>query len=153
MPPCVHTVHDGRYRLSLFHGMEWGELSDLADDPCAFVSLLGARTIRSKKHARSRRWCARRSQRRIRLLCRLAAPEDENGGTLCRKLLHQKLGVAFIEGFGARVLPAVFSIGTMRTTSFQHRMETESAIAGRRARRQPEFSSRSGFRFEWVQNR
>ena len=32
-PPRVHTLIDDRYRLSVFHGMPWGELYDLADDP------------------------------------------------------------------------------------------------------------------------
>ncbi|MEL7344306.1 MAG: sulfatase-like hydrolase/transferase [Pseudomonadota bacterium] len=37
--PHVHTVHDGRYRLSLFEGLEWGELYDLQTDPGEFANL------------------------------------------------------------------------------------------------------------------
>src|SRR5262245_17967599 len=33
VPPRVHTLIDGRYRVSVFHGTGWGELYDLADDP------------------------------------------------------------------------------------------------------------------------
>ena len=29
VPPRVHTLIDGRYRLSVFHGTGWGELYDL----------------------------------------------------------------------------------------------------------------------------
>ncbi len=36
VPPRVHTVYDGRWRLSLFDGVGWGELYDLADDPGEF---------------------------------------------------------------------------------------------------------------------
>ncbi len=38
-PPRVHTVIDDRYRLSVFDGMPWGELYDLADDPGEFENL------------------------------------------------------------------------------------------------------------------
>ena len=31
VPPRVHTLIDGRYRLSVFHGTGWGELYDLAE--------------------------------------------------------------------------------------------------------------------------
>jgi arylsulfatase A-like enzyme len=33
LPPRVHTIIDGRHRLSVFHATQWGELYDLADDP------------------------------------------------------------------------------------------------------------------------
>jgi arylsulfatase A-like enzyme len=33
LPPRVHTIIDGRYRLSVFHATQCGELYDLADDP------------------------------------------------------------------------------------------------------------------------
>jgi hypothetical protein len=35
----VHTVLDGRWRLSLFDGAAWGELYDLAADPGEFDNL------------------------------------------------------------------------------------------------------------------
>ncbi|MAK56323.1 MAG: sulfatase [Pusillimonas sp.] len=35
-PPRVHTIFDGRWRLSVFHGVEWGELYDLQTDPGEF---------------------------------------------------------------------------------------------------------------------
>jgi arylsulfatase A-like enzyme len=38
-PPRVHTLIDDRYRLSVFHGMPWGELYDLVDDPGEFSNL------------------------------------------------------------------------------------------------------------------
>jgi arylsulfatase A-like enzyme len=38
-PPRVHTLIDGRYRLSVFHGAEWGELYDLENDPGEFENL------------------------------------------------------------------------------------------------------------------
>jgi arylsulfatase A-like enzyme len=37
--PRVHTLIDGRYRLSVFHGTGWGELYDLAADPGEFANL------------------------------------------------------------------------------------------------------------------
>jgi arylsulfatase A-like enzyme len=39
VPPRVHTLIDGRYRLSVFHGTGWGELYDLEDDPGEFDNL------------------------------------------------------------------------------------------------------------------
>lgn len=39
VPPRVHTVIDDRYRLSVFHGTQWGELYDLVNDPGEFENL------------------------------------------------------------------------------------------------------------------
>ena len=39
VPPRVHTLIDGRYRLSVFHGTGWGELYDLEGDPGEFDNL------------------------------------------------------------------------------------------------------------------
>jgi arylsulfatase A-like enzyme len=39
MPPRVHSLIDGRYRLSVFHGTGWGELYDLESDPGEFDNL------------------------------------------------------------------------------------------------------------------
>ena len=39
MPARVHTLIDGRYRLSVFHGTGWGELYDLENDPGEFDNL------------------------------------------------------------------------------------------------------------------
>ncbi len=39
VPPRVHTLIDGRYRLSVFHGTGWGELYDLENDPGEFDNL------------------------------------------------------------------------------------------------------------------
>jgi arylsulfatase A-like enzyme len=38
-PARVHTLIDGRYRLSVFHGTGWGELYDLQNDPGEFDNL------------------------------------------------------------------------------------------------------------------
>jgi arylsulfatase A-like enzyme len=38
-PPRVHSLIDSRYRLSVFHGSEWGELYDLTNDPGEFENL------------------------------------------------------------------------------------------------------------------
>jgi arylsulfatase A-like enzyme len=39
VPARVHTLIDGRYRLSVFHGTGWGELYDLQNDPGEFDNL------------------------------------------------------------------------------------------------------------------
>ena len=39
VPPRVHTLIDGRWRLSVFHGAGWGELYDLKTDPGEFDNL------------------------------------------------------------------------------------------------------------------
>lgn len=39
IPPRVHSLIDGRYRLSVFHGTGWGELYDLDSDPGEFDNL------------------------------------------------------------------------------------------------------------------
>lgn len=39
IPPRVHSLIDGRYRLSVFHGTGWGELYDLENDPGEFDNL------------------------------------------------------------------------------------------------------------------
>ena len=39
VPARVHTLIDGRYRLSVFHGTGWGELYDLQNDPGEFENL------------------------------------------------------------------------------------------------------------------
>jgi arylsulfatase A-like enzyme len=39
IPPRVHTLIDRRYRLSVFHGVAWGELYDLENDPGEFENL------------------------------------------------------------------------------------------------------------------
>jgi arylsulfatase A-like enzyme len=39
VPPRVHTLIDGRYRLSVFHATGWGELYDLETDPGEFDNL------------------------------------------------------------------------------------------------------------------
>lgn len=33
IPPNIHSIRDEHYRLSLFEGLEWGELYDLQNDP------------------------------------------------------------------------------------------------------------------------
>jgi arylsulfatase A-like enzyme len=38
-PARVHTLIDGRYRVSVFHGTGWGELYDLKNDPGEFENL------------------------------------------------------------------------------------------------------------------
>ena len=39
VPPRVHSLIDGRYRLSVFQGTGWGELYDLQNDPGEFDNL------------------------------------------------------------------------------------------------------------------
>lgn len=39
VPPNIHTIHDGHYRLSVIQDMSWGELYDLAVDPGEFQNL------------------------------------------------------------------------------------------------------------------
>jgi arylsulfatase A-like enzyme len=39
VPVRVHTLVDGRYRISVFHGTGWGELYDLEGDPGEFDNL------------------------------------------------------------------------------------------------------------------
>ncbi len=39
VPARVHTLIDGRYRVSVFHGTGWGELYDLQNDPGEFENL------------------------------------------------------------------------------------------------------------------
>ena len=39
VPARVHTLIDGRYRISVFYGTGWGELYDLKDDPGEFANL------------------------------------------------------------------------------------------------------------------
>ncbi len=39
--PRVHTVRNHRWRLSIAHGVDWGELYDLEGDPHAFRNLMG----------------------------------------------------------------------------------------------------------------
>ena len=38
-PPRVHTIRTRRWRLSMFDGVEWGELYDLENDPNEFKNL------------------------------------------------------------------------------------------------------------------
>jgi arylsulfatase A-like enzyme len=39
VPARVHSLIDGRYRISVFHGTGWGELYDLENDPGEFDNL------------------------------------------------------------------------------------------------------------------
>ncbi|MFC6674227.1 sulfatase [Marinobacterium aestuariivivens] len=49
-PPRVHSIFDGRWRLSLFHGVEWGELYDLEADPGEFVNRWNDPAAVKEKH-------------------------------------------------------------------------------------------------------
>ena len=49
--PRVHTLVDRRWRLSVFDGVEWGELYDLATDPGELVNLwddAGSREVKAR---------------------------------------------------------------------------------------------------------
>jgi hypothetical protein len=63
LPPRVHSIIDGRYRLSIFEESRLGELYDLADDPGEFINLWD-----EGAHARTR----------ARLIERLAFAEMEH---------------------------------------------------------------------------
>jgi arylsulfatase A-like enzyme len=39
VPPNIHTIRDGRFRLSVLQDMDWGELYDLDADPGEFRNL------------------------------------------------------------------------------------------------------------------
>jgi arylsulfatase A-like enzyme len=54
-PPRVHSLVDARYRLTLFHGVEWGELYDLANDPGEFENLWD-----DPAHGATRAWLTQR---------------------------------------------------------------------------------------------
>ncbi|MEO0701811.1 MAG: sulfatase-like hydrolase/transferase [Pseudomonadota bacterium] len=45
--PRVHTVRMGDWRLSLFDGVEWGELYDLGTDPGELMNLWGAPEVQA----------------------------------------------------------------------------------------------------------
>ena len=47
--PRVHTLIDRHWRLSLFDGVEWGELYDLANDPGEMLNLWNAPEARKAK--------------------------------------------------------------------------------------------------------
>lgn len=47
--PRVHTLIDQRWRLSIFDGVEWGELYDLENDPDEMVNLWDCATAREFK--------------------------------------------------------------------------------------------------------
>jgi arylsulfatase A-like enzyme len=63
IPPRVHTIIDHRFRLSLFHGLEGGEMYDLVADPGEFHNLWDD---------------ARHGRERARMLERLAFLEIEH---------------------------------------------------------------------------
>ncbi|WP_419907252.1 sulfatase [Hoeflea sp.] len=39
LAPIIHSIRDNRYRLSVVHGLDWGEVYDLDDDPGEFRNL------------------------------------------------------------------------------------------------------------------